>query len=198
MIQQLPPVIKNPAFKKFCNLEQSMFTRFIRLGVPHVTLDAQGRMRTVLADLYRWHYPGLQDLPHVLAQPGYSTANPGFKYETQLVDVGDFQDKGEVVPSPHFIQNLGEAEYTVAVYMYMRLLGYPAERITILTTYNGQKELIKDIVRARCLSHPLFGGPATVSTRGGRVDVDSGCSGSAATLKSLKQTLTQPVPRLIQ
>ena len=33
---QLPPVIKNMAFKKFSNMEQSMFTRFVRLGVPSI------------------------------------------------------------------------------------------------------------------------------------------------------------------
>ncbi len=42
---QLPPVIKNMAFQKFSNMEQSLFTRFVRLGVPTVDLDAQGRAR---------------------------------------------------------------------------------------------------------------------------------------------------------
>jgi hypothetical protein len=38
---QLPPVIKNLTFKHFSNLDQSMFARLIRLGVPAVQLDAQ-------------------------------------------------------------------------------------------------------------------------------------------------------------
>merc|ERR1719193_334609 len=42
---QLPPVVKNMAFEKFSNMEQSLFTRFVRLGVPTVDLDAQGRAR---------------------------------------------------------------------------------------------------------------------------------------------------------
>ena len=29
---QLPPVIKNQAFQKYSNMEQSLFTRFVRLG----------------------------------------------------------------------------------------------------------------------------------------------------------------------
>ena len=33
------------AFQKFSNMEQSLFTRFVRLGVPTVQLDAQGRAR---------------------------------------------------------------------------------------------------------------------------------------------------------
>ncbi|EGD73730.1 aqr protein [Salpingoeca rosetta] len=161
---QLPPVIKNTAFKKFSNMEQSLFTRFVRLGVPHVLLDKQGRMRPSLANLFRWNYEGLGDLPHVESESRFSRANPGFKYDFQLVDVGDFRGVGESVPSPHFIQNLAEAEYVVAVYMYMRLLGYPASRITILTTYNGQKDLLHDVVRARCASHPLFGSPSKIET----------------------------------
>ena len=162
LLSQLPPVIKNTAFKRFSNMEQSMFTRFVRLGVPHVLLDKQGRMRPSLADLYRWNYKGLGDLPHVAQREAFSLANAGFQHEFQLVDVGDFQGMGEVVPSPHFIQNLAEAEYVVAVFMYMRLLGYPASQITMLTTYNGQKALLRDVVRARCASHPLFGEPSKV------------------------------------
>lgn len=59
---------------------------------------------------------------------------------------------------------MGEAEYVVAVYMYMRLLGYPAEKISILTTYNGQKHLIRDVITARCSNNPLIGWPAKVTT----------------------------------
>ena len=46
-------------------------------------------------------------------------------------------------------QNLAEAEYMTGLFMYMRLLGYPAERISMLTTYNGQKHLLRDVVNAR-------------------------------------------------
>jgi len=42
---QLPPVIKNMAFQKFSNMEQSLFARFVHLGVPTIDLDAQGRAR---------------------------------------------------------------------------------------------------------------------------------------------------------
>ena len=81
-----------------------------------------------------------------------------------MVDVPDFQGRGESCPSPHFYQNLGEAEYIVATYQYMRLMGYPAAKISIITTYNGQKALIKDILQQRCRSNELFGMPAAVST----------------------------------
>lgn len=61
------------------------------------------------------------------------------------------------------VENLGEAEYAVALYTYMRILGYPAEKISIITTYNGQAQLIRDIVATRCSQNPLVGDPAKVS-----------------------------------
>ena len=60
------------------------------------------------------------------------------------------------------VQNLAEAEYVVSTYQYMRLRGYPANKISILTTYNGQKALIRDVIEQRCANHPAFSRPATV------------------------------------
>lgn len=60
-------------------------------------------------------------------------------------------------------QNLAEAEYVVAVFMFMRLVGWPARRISILTTYNGQKHLIRDVITKRCADNPLIGTPHKVS-----------------------------------
>ncbi|KAJ3343761.1 hypothetical protein HDU93_006673 [Gonapodya sp. JEL0774] len=161
---QLPPVVKDISLQRHSNMEQSLFTRFIRLGVPCIELDQQGRSRPSITDLYRWRYRTLHDMQAVVATDAYRFANPGFGYEYQLVDVGDFQGKGETEPLPWFYQNLGEAEYVVAVYQYMRLLGYPADKIAILTTYNGQKELIKDVLQQRCAWNPLFGRPSKVTT----------------------------------
>lgn len=58
---------------------------------------------------------------------------------------------------------MGEAEYAVALFSYMRILGYPAERISIITTYNGQASLIRDVVGKRCADNPLIGQPAKVN-----------------------------------
>ena len=57
---------------------------------------------------------------------------------------------------------MAEAEYAVAIFMYMRLQGYPPDKITILTTYNGQKHLIRDVLNKRCGSNPYFGNPEKV------------------------------------
>lgn len=161
---QLPPFVKNMAFQRYSNMEQSLFTRFVRLGVKTIDLDQQGRARASIASLYNWRYKNLGNLQHVQEKPEFVVANPGFVYDFQFIDVGDFNGQGETEPSAHYVQNLGEAEYVVATFMYMRLLGYPAEKITVLTTYNGQKSLIRDVIRARCANNPLFGTPAEITT----------------------------------
>ncbi len=88
---QLPPVIKNMAFQKYSNMEQSLFTRVVRLGVPTVDLDAQGRARPGLCSLYQWRYKALGNLEHVRTGPEYRVANAGFLYDFQLINVDDFQ-----------------------------------------------------------------------------------------------------------
>ena len=65
---------------------------------------------------------------------------------------------------PHSFQNRGEAEYVIAMYQYLRLCGYPADLITILTPYRGQRELLRTLLRERCEKNPLFGMPYRVTT----------------------------------
>lgn len=161
---QNSPVVQNAAFRSYANLEQSLFQRLIRLGVPHILLDAQGRSRPSLAGLYKWRYPHLSNLPFTSTAPEFVRANAGLRYEFQFIDVPDYNGKGESEPSAHFLQNLGEAEYAVALYQYMRLLGYPAEKISILCTYAGQRALLRDVLGHRCKGNRLFGMPAWVGT----------------------------------
>ena len=165
---QNSPIIQNLAFRQFANLEQSLFLRLVRLGVPTIELDCQGRARPSIAELYSWRYGKLQNLPNVLTDAEYLRANPGFRHEYQFIEVPDYKGVGEAQPSPHFLQNLGEAEYAVAIYQYMRLLGYPASKISILTTYAGQRALIRDVLGHRCAKdsrlNTLFGLPRIVTT----------------------------------
>lgn len=161
---QLPPVVKNMAFQKYSHMDQSLFTRFVRLGIPYIELNAQGRARPSIAKLYNWRYRDLGDLPYVKEGAIFKNANAGFSYDYQLVDVPDYHGRGETAPSPWFYQNEGEAEYIVSVYIYMRLLGYPANKISILTTYNGQKLLIRDVINRRCVPYDFIGPPCKVAT----------------------------------
>ena len=163
---QLPPVVKNTTFSKYSNLDQSLFTRLIRLGVPTIELNKQGRSRAEIANLYNWRYNGLGNLAHVSTKEKFKMANPGFNHTYQLINVEDFEGLGETTPTPYYYQNTGEAEYAVAIFQYMVLIGYPPEKISILTTYNGQKGLIDDILSQRCgAGTPLAGiRPGALST----------------------------------
>ena len=161
--RQLPPVVKHVAFQKYSRLEQSLFSRLVRLEVPSVTLDAQARCRPSLAKLFNWRYPSLRDLPPVSRQP-FTLATSSFVHEFQFVDVQDFYGKGETQPRRHFFQNLGEAEYIAHLFLWLRSRGHPASSITILTTYNGQKELIKQVLRKRCSFDSTVGYPHKVTT----------------------------------
>ncbi|EXJ96156.1 hypothetical protein A1O1_01282 [Capronia coronata CBS 617.96] len=161
---QNSPVIQNLALRQYSNFEQSLFLRLVRLGVPTVHLDQQGRCRPSIAELFKWRYNNLGNLAILDQQAEFTRANAGFRYDYQFIDVPDYQDQGEREPTPHFIQNLGEAEYAVALYQYMRLLGYPARSISILATYAGQRALIRDVLDHRCKNNKLFGLPRIVTT----------------------------------
>ena len=101
---QLPPIVQNVAYQKYANMEQSLFARLIRLGVPHVQLDAQGRARSELASLYNWRYKNLGDLKHVLENEEFKISNAGFLHNFQLINVPDFNGVGESTPSAYFYQ----------------------------------------------------------------------------------------------
>ncbi|KAJ1797642.1 hypothetical protein LPJ59_003008, partial [Coemansia sp. RSA 2399] len=166
---QLPPVVKNAGLRAFANMEQSMFTRLVRLGVPYVELNRQARARPEIASLYRYRYTALGDLEPLVNTGRFALANCGFQHPFQFIDVADFGSQGgESAPTRYFYQNLGEAEYVVAVYQYMRLLGYPAASIAVLTTYNGQRALLRDVLQRRCAGSDrlsaLFGFPGALST----------------------------------
>ncbi|GLI79995.1 hypothetical protein PoHVEF18_008343 [Penicillium ochrochloron] len=161
---QNSPIIQNIAFRQYAHFEQSLFLRLARLGVPVITLDKQGRSRPSIAELFRWRYHELGDLVAVETVEEFKQANAGFQFDYQFINVPDYQGTGEREPTPHFIQNLGEAEYAVALYQYMRLLGYPAAKISILATYAGQTALIRDVLSHRCAKNPLFGMPKIVTT----------------------------------
>jgi intron-binding protein aquarius len=112
---QLPPVVKNHAFQKYSHLDQPLFTRFVRLGVPYVELSAQGRARPSIAKLYNWRYRNLGDLPHVCNEPHFKEPNAGFALDFQFVDVAPL--RCDLMSSIFFIVvlNLPSLLYTAVV-----------------------------------------------------------------------------------
>ena len=57
-----------------------------------------------IASLYNWRYKRLGSLPHVITQPQFRMANPGFMFDFQLINVTDFNGVGESEPNPYFYQ----------------------------------------------------------------------------------------------
>ncbi|SBS95816.1 hypothetical protein POVCU1_030190 [Plasmodium ovale curtisi] len=162
---QLPPIIKNKYIKNYANYEQSLYKRFLRLELPSIYLNEQGRMRNEICNVYKYFYSKyniqIENLECIHKDSKFlKKFNPGFTYTYQFIHV----ESEEYTPVPYFYQNLLEAEMTVAIFMYMRLVGYSNEIITILTTYNGQKELILDILKKNCLYNKMIGMPKKVTT----------------------------------
>lgn len=144
---QLPPVVQNIAFQKYSNMEQSLFTRFVRLGVPQILLDQQGRARAEyvvdpyfcnfqfllelsisqtlilneisfrIADLYNWRYEQLVNLPHTEVLSEFQRANSGFAFNYQLINVPDFNGVGETTPSPYFYQVYYFSQFSDSVWI---------------------------------------------------------------------------------
>ena len=152
-------------------------------GFPEVQLHGSELIYKVCSfgnSLYRVECPGQSPTEHsqtlqlevqrfggpFLHEQGnnFPWGNAGFSYDYQLVDVPDYNGRGESVPSPWFYQNQEEAEYIVSVYIYMRLLVYPASNISILTTYNDQMHLIRDVVNKRCAPYSFIGLPSQITT----------------------------------
>eukprot|EP00918_Siedleckia_nematoides_P031293 GHVU01067686.1.p1 GENE.GHVU01067686.1~~GHVU01067686.1.p1 ORF type:complete len:1407 (+),score=272.23 GHVU01067686.1:176-4222(+) len=104
---QLPPVVKHRAFQQYGKMDQSLFTRFVRLQSPYLQLDRQGRCRPSILDLYKWRYDNLGSLPKVEEDREFKFANGGMLYEYQFIDVPDYDGRGESTPLPYFYQNLG-------------------------------------------------------------------------------------------
>jgi len=60
-------------------------------------------------------------------------------------NIEDSNNTREVVDRSR--SNLYEAKFTVELVKYFLLRKYPAEKITVLTTYNAQLNLIKNLMR---------------------------------------------------
>ncbi len=81
-----------------------------------------------------------------------------------------------IIKADDDIQNLAEAEYAIALFMWLRLnqhefnemehsIKLSDKRITIVTSEKGQKELIKGMIEKKCSWHPLIGSPHRVITQ---------------------------------
>ena len=128
------------------------------------TLSTHHRSRPGVLDLYKWRYNSttmtMTSNSGGIQQKKKYLANTGLRYVSQFINVNE----GNELSCPlGGYQNLEEAEYVVSMYQYLRLLGHPGRSIVILTTYEEQSNLIKDIMNLRCVDSPHFGKPNDVT-----------------------------------
>jgi intron-binding protein aquarius len=83
-------------------MDQSFFTRFMKLRVPYVQLNVQGKARPSISKLYNWCYCELGDLPNVHQEMAFNLANACFAHEYQLIHILDYEGKGQSEPNPYF------------------------------------------------------------------------------------------------
>lgn len=150
---QTPPA-NYPKLDYSVGIQNNMFKRLILADAAHA-LDRNYTARESIQGFALGHAVG--------GISGTAPVNAGFKYTAQFINVEDLDGEGESSPFPGYVQNLAEAEYSVAIYQYMRLLGYPAQKISILAPFAGQVALIKDIAQTRCGPVPFLGMPAEIT-----------------------------------
>jgi hypothetical protein len=121
-------------------------------------LSIHHRSRDAITSLYGWRYGSNMQLS---LSKKKAIANAGIMYPTQFIDVNDGMEL--TCPQGGF-QNIQEAEYLVSLYQYMRLCGHQSRSIVILTTYDDQVALIKDVMNLRCVDSVHFGKPAEICT----------------------------------
>ena len=157
--EQLGPVVSS----KFAvtNFGRSLFSRLSDLDAPAIRLTQFTDCRSpfIVGLLDSVYHTGYQ-----LAVTESVPLSPCLVHDAQFVHVGPFMGQGESEPSPNVFQNLGEAEFIVALFMLLRLNNISAESISVLTAYTGQKNLINDVVKAKCDWNPIFGKPRDITT----------------------------------
>ena len=120
--RRIPPLVRNTVCANYGKLDKSLFCRLIENGFPMVELTDQFTSRPEIVDLYRFAYPNLTEGPSV-ALESWKFANAGFARTTQFINVLDYKGQSETEPHQGFFQNIGEAEFVIATFMLMKLLG---------------------------------------------------------------------------
>ncbi|KID86668.1 helicase-like protein [Metarhizium guizhouense ARSEF 977] len=120
-------------------LNISMFERLIKLGIPHKTLLQQRRMIPCLREIVQLFYPKLVDhTPTISKLPLQvsGVSKPLWWFQHDWAEQPGFCNGTS-------LQNFEEAQMIVLFVQYLVTLGnIPPERITMLTYYRGQVDLL--------------------------------------------------------
>ncbi|KAK1826876.1 P-loop containing nucleoside triphosphate hydrolase protein [Podospora conica] len=121
------------------NFTVSLFQRMVSLGVPFTMLKQQRRMSPELRMVLSPFYPDLGDHPEVLQRADI----PGMGVRSWFYD----HCWPEETNAEHSKFNDQEAQMVVNFYAYLVKNGTPAEKITILTFYVGQRKVLLSKLR---------------------------------------------------
>ncbi|CAH2265116.1 jg9273 [Pararge aegeria aegeria] len=146
--KQLRPSAAHYELAKNYNLDISLFERMIRNGIHARTLTIQRRMRTNFVELLvPVIYDRLDSHPSVLSYPRIRGMRDTLFFYTH-----DVMEDSEGLEDSWSHKNTLEAKWCVTLANYLRKMEYGSKEITILTTYNGQATLIKEISK----NYPLL------------------------------------------
>jgi len=129
------------------NLNQSLFERLVRKGVPHITLQKQYRMRPEISSLVRHlTYPKLVDAEKTLHRDDLRGFRDVVMFidhaepEIEQIQIRELRDMG----SKSSKQNYFEAQMILKCVRYLAQQGYGSDKIVVLTPYLGQLKLLRD------------------------------------------------------
>ncbi|KIJ16089.1 hypothetical protein PAXINDRAFT_132700, partial [Paxillus involutus ATCC 200175] len=132
------------------DLNRSLFERLVHKGFPHVTLQAQHRMRPEISTLVRGlTYPGLTDAPKTKNRDNIRgiQSNVVFVDHTYAEDdekrIADRGDGGSTSSK----QNQFEVSMVMKIVRYFVQQGYGSDHMVIITPYLGQLTLLRDALK---------------------------------------------------
>ncbi|KAJ8731576.1 hypothetical protein PYW07_004740 [Mythimna separata] len=141
--KQLRPTAAHYKLAKDYNLEISLFERMIRNGVHARTLTTQRRMSPNFVELIvPTIYEKLNSHPSVRSYPDVR----GVKNNLFFYNHDVFEDS-EGMEDSWSHRNTFEARWCVALADYLLKMKYSPDEITILSTYNGQVSLLRDMTK---------------------------------------------------
>lgn len=137
--QQLSPrpntrILTNPVFA----MNMSLFERLVTMGFPYQMLNVQRRMIPEIREIVSTFYPKLTDHPSVLDRKQIQGVDSCLWWFDHT-----WPEQAHSGASGHSFSNHAEADMIVGFVKYLFRCGTPVDRVTILTFYTGQQELIQ-------------------------------------------------------
>lgn len=140
--RSLAPTSFSSQLSSMFHLNTSLIKRFKELRRSFINLDVQYNRRREITTVLEANYPNLVNQ----ASEEFKVANAGILSPVQFIHV----EGSETQPIQQVYQNVQEAEYAVQLYQYLRLLGYPSQSVSVLTSEEGQQALLEEVFSTRC------------------------------------------------